>query len=326
MDYNLYKLKFDGAVHFGQSESALSLYTTADHFRADTLFSALCHTALSLWGEDGVQALVKQAEADELLLSDSMPWRELAHEDVFYLPKPCAVSEKKREIPAELRKKMKRLLWIPVSDMGRFEQSIRGDALYKPKDEAFGIASERTSVSIAEGADATPYQVGSFRFYPDCGLYIIVGVRTEAQAERMDRLISALGMSGIGGKISSGYGSFTVEERIDLCAPFDAQTKWLHDALEKRDAKHQLLLTTSLPADDELEDALEGAQYQLVRRAGYVQSDTFAKSPVRKRTQMFMAAGAMLNRPFRGALYTVAQNERHAVVRYAKPMMLGVSF
>lgn len=216
MDYYLYKLKFDGAVHFGQSESALSLYTTADHFRADTLFSALCHTALSLWGEDGVQALVKQAEADELLLSDSMPWRELAHEDVFYLPKPCAVSEKKQEIPADLRKKMKHLLWIPVSDMGRFEQSIRGDALYKPKDEAFGIASERTSVSIAEGADATPYQVGSFRFYPDCGLYIIVGVRTEAQAERMDRLISALGMSGIGGKISSGYGSFTVEERIDL--------------------------------------------------------------------------------------------------------------
>ena len=40
MDYFLYKLKFDGAVHFGQSESALSLYTTADHFRADTFFSA----------------------------------------------------------------------------------------------------------------------------------------------------------------------------------------------------------------------------------------------------------------------------------------------
>lgn len=36
--------------------------------------------------------------------------------------------------------------------------------------------------------------------------------------------------------------------------------------------------------------------------------------------------GAMLSRPFRGMLYTVAQNERHAVVRYAKPMMLGVSF
>ena len=61
MDYFLYKLKFDGAVHIGQSESALSLYTTADHFRADTFFSALCHTALSLWGERGAQDLIESA-------------------------------------------------------------------------------------------------------------------------------------------------------------------------------------------------------------------------------------------------------------------------
>lgn len=326
MDYYLYKLKFDGAVHFGLSESALSLYTTADHFRADTLFSALCHTALSLWGEEGVQNLVRQAEAGELLLSDSMPWRELAREDVYYLPKPCAVSEKKQEVPANLRKKMKRLSWIPVSDMGSFEQSICGNALYEPGNDAFGVVSERTSAQIEENADAAPYQVGSFRFYPDCGLYVLVGVQTEAQAEQMSRLLSALGMSGIGGKISSGYGSFTVEDQIDLSQPFDGQTKWLHDALEKREAKHWLLLTTSLPADDELEAALEGAQYQLVRRAGYVQSDTFAKSPARKRTQMFMAAGAMLHQPFRGALYNVAENGSHPVLRYAKPMMLGVSF
>ena len=93
MDYYLYKLKFDGAVHFGQSESALSLYTTADHFRADTLFSALCHTALSLWGEDGVQALVKQAEADELLLSDSMPWREMC----FICPNRAPYRKKSRK-------------------------------------------------------------------------------------------------------------------------------------------------------------------------------------------------------------------------------------
>ncbi|MFR6027494.1 MAG: hypothetical protein ACLUMK_13480 [Christensenellales bacterium] len=105
--------------------------------------------------------------------------------------------------------------------------------MYKPKDEDWH-RFERTSVSIAEGADATPYQVGSFNFI-DCGLYIIVGVRTEAQAERMDRLISALGMSGIGGKISSGYGSLRWKNDR-RCAPFDAQTKWLHDALEKPDA------------------------------------------------------------------------------------------
>lgn len=96
MDYYLYKLKFDGAVHFGLSESALSLYTTADHFRADTLFSALCHTALSLWGEEGVQTLVRQAEAGELLLSDSMPWRELAVKTCIICPSHAPYRRKSR--------------------------------------------------------------------------------------------------------------------------------------------------------------------------------------------------------------------------------------
>ena len=298
MDYCLYKLKFDGAVHFGQSESALSLYTAADHFRADTLFSALCHTALALWGEEGLREIVEQAESDGLRLSDSMPWRGKQ----YYLPKPCAVSEQKREVPAQLRKAIKKLAWIPVSDMDLFERSIRGEALYTPGDAAFGMVVERASAAVVEGADAEPYQIGAFRFFPECGLYVLAGVKTMDQAEKLHTLLSALGMSGIGGKVSSGYGSFTVTET------------------------HVLSLTTSLPTDAELDDVLENAQYQLVRRAGYVQSETFAASPVRKRTQYFLAAGAMLERPFRGALYTVAENGGHPVLRYAKPMTLGVAF
>lgn len=322
MDYCLYKLKFDGAVHFGQSESALSLYTAADHFRADTLFSALCHTALSLWGEEGLRELVEQVESDELRLSDSMPWRGKQ----YYLPKPCAVSEQKREVPAQLRKAIKKLAWIPVSDMDLFERSIRGEALYTPGDAAFGMVVERASAAIVEGADAEPYQIGAFRFYPECGLYVLVGVKTSKQAEKMHTLLSALGLSGIGGKVSSGYGSFTVTETHVLSQTTDEQLKWLNSALNASEAKHHLLLTTSLPTDDELDDVLENAQYQLVRRAGYVQSETFAASPARKRTQYFLAAGAMLERPFRGALYTVAENGGHPVLRYAKPMTLGVAF
>ena len=83
---------------------------------------------------------------------------------------------------------------------------------------------------------------------------------------------------------------------------------------------------SSLPADDELEEALHGAMFQLARRGGYVQSATSSNAPQRKRTQVFLAAGAVLERPFSGALYTVAQGDGHAVYRYSKPMMLGVGF
>ena len=41
MNYSLIRLRFDGLAHFGTSDSALSLFTSEDHFYADTLFATL---------------------------------------------------------------------------------------------------------------------------------------------------------------------------------------------------------------------------------------------------------------------------------------------
>ena len=326
MDYYLYKLRFDGAVHFGMADSATSLQSSSDHFCADTLFSALCHTAGTLWGGDGIEVLCEQADTGRLLLSDSMPWRSREGEDVYYLPKPCAISQTKQEVPARLRKAIKRMAWIPVPEMADFQSSLEGHGLYCPSEEPFGVHEERTMAAVHEGDDTTPYQVGAYRFKPSCGLYILVGCVDETQAQRLEKLLHALGTGGIGGKVSAGYGAFSIEDVILLNEPFDAQTQWLYDALTAKNPKHYLLLTTSLPADDELDNALSGASYQITRRGGYVQSDTFSHTPQRKRTQYFLAAGAMLERPFAGALYSVTEAGAHPVYRYSKPMMLGVSF
>lgn len=40
----LFSLRFTAPVHFGLSDAAMSLYASEETFRADTLFSALCHT------------------------------------------------------------------------------------------------------------------------------------------------------------------------------------------------------------------------------------------------------------------------------------------
>ena len=42
----LFSLRFTAPVHFGLSDAAMSLYASEETFRADTLFSALCHTVL----------------------------------------------------------------------------------------------------------------------------------------------------------------------------------------------------------------------------------------------------------------------------------------
>ncbi len=138
MDYCLLKLRFDRAVHFGSSDSSLSLSSTADHFCADTLFSALCHVARSLHGDAGIERLCRWVECGELLLSDSMPWRTVSGQDVFYLPKPCISAEGKRELPPQLRKRVKKQSWIPINDMGAFQSALSGETVYVPDDAAFG--------------------------------------------------------------------------------------------------------------------------------------------------------------------------------------------
>ena len=65
MNYFLFKLRFETAVHFGPSDAALPLAASEEHVRADTLFSALCQTALCLYGPEGVEELCGQVQEGE---------------------------------------------------------------------------------------------------------------------------------------------------------------------------------------------------------------------------------------------------------------------
>jgi CRISPR-associated protein Csm4 len=111
---------------------------------------------------------------------------------------------------------------------------------------------------------------------------------------------------------------------IFLDEPFDDQTEWLHDALARENSSY-LLLTTALPEKEYLESVLDGAYYQLTRRGGFIQSETYAAEPQKKDTQYFLAAGSVLKRKFSGGLFNVGESGKHPVYRYSAPVLLGVS-
>ena len=67
MNYFLFKLQFDTAVHFGGGDSALSLYTSEEALRADTLFSTLCHETLVQHGEEALEQLCAQVRQRNVL-------------------------------------------------------------------------------------------------------------------------------------------------------------------------------------------------------------------------------------------------------------------
>ena len=208
----LFSLRFTAPVHFGLSDAAMSLYASEETFRSDTLFSALCHTALHAEGEAGVTRLCEAVRRGELTLSDAMPYCG----DTFYLPKPFIHAPSSEELPAKQRKTMKKLRWLPMHAFERFSVSVHGGAAFVPETaEGFGVHEDYTKAAVTDGEDANPYQVGVFRFFEDCGLWFMLCC-PEEDGPYYETLLRLLGMSGIGGKTSAGYGSFEIEDVIFL--------------------------------------------------------------------------------------------------------------
>lgn len=181
---------------------------------------------------------------------------------------------------------------------------------------------ERTRAAVSDSEDAVPYQVGAFRFDDDCGLWFIAECREE-DASWLEYLVTMLGYSGIGGKTSSGFGAFHLDDLVYLDDPFDDETEWLSSALHT-DADRYLLLTSCLPAESELDAVIPSASFQLVRRGGFVQSDSYAAAPQKKQTQYFLSSGAVVGKRFSGGLFDVGQHGNHPVYRYSRPIFLGV--
>ena len=122
---------------------------------------------------------------------------------------------KKAGSSGRFAQKMKRLCGFPFriwADLNNL--SAETHCINRRTKHSVSLPSERR-VSIVEGGwDALSGRLVQI-FYPDWAVYH--RRRSHGSAGRTDGSAdSALGMSGIGGKISSGYGPFTVEERIDL--------------------------------------------------------------------------------------------------------------
>ena len=327
MNYSAFKLRFTAPVHFGQ-DSARSLEQAKPFFCADTLFSALCHTALLTEGDQAVEYLCGAAAKGALLLSDGMPWREGdgQAEDQLYLPRPFLSPAHRAEASPSERKKLKKIKYIPADAYGAYLASLTGGPYLDCSQfsQEFGTQYEVTKASVPENGDAVPYFVGLFTFEPCCGIYFVIGWEEDRLRERVGYWLELLGMTGVGGKISSGYGTFEVYDTIELDVGFDSGTEWLVQALNTENTSMYITLSSCLPADSELDETMDGASYQLLRRGGFIHDPRGDGQPVKKQTQCVFRAGSVFCRRFQGELSTVGMSRGHPVYRYNRPLWLGV--
>lgn len=304
MEYAVYKLNFRTPVHFGTG--ALSTGTMA--FCADTLFSALYIEAMRHGCNEN---LYEMTRAGDILLSDAFPYMS----DRYFLPKPMRYVEPRsgERGNSTAKKRFKRLRYIPVDLM---EAYLSGNM--NPDDaslRALGHEESQTMAAVRTDGDTLPYVVGNYIYHDGNGLYIIAGYQNDDGKMMLDDLLDSLSYSGIGGKRGSGKGRFQLL--------YGRGTEVLQELLHSSTG-NEMLLSSALPMESELESTLDGASYLLQKRSGFVYSETYAEEARKKRDLYTMQAGSCFARRFVGDIYDVSESGAHPVYRYAKGMFLGL--
>ncbi len=332
MNYCLYRLKFTTALHVGDSRGGPSLPSSQMSICADTLFSAICIESLQLGGESLLKEIYEHANSGKLLFSDLLPFSG----EEYFIPKPI-LDIKMKDITKrhdsqnqqKKNKSFKKLEYISVSDLNNYLLAAKGEGDFNP-DEAieksvFGISQIKVSTSVKGLKESLPYYIGTFVFNNDCGLYVIVAYESETERKLFERLLHLLSYSGIGGKRTSGLGKFEIDDCIYLDAPYTKSLEILSRMLKDKDSKIKITLSVSLPADNELDEVIPGGSFMLIRRGGFVQSQTYSDTPLKKKDIYAFSAGSCFKKSFNGDIYDVSLEGAHPVYRYIKPLFLGVN-
>jgi len=280
MKYYAFALKFMTPVHFGDNAIGGKLEKNSLTCSADTFFSAVCNEAArsdaALLGE-----LVDALKSGSIKHSSLFPYFINGDELELYLPKPLYRNEKKKALAATYDavkeqatklKAMKKTSYVRVSHLGKLFSDIAEGDLETFKSPQFAVNMLVTRVN-KRNEEPLPYYVGANVFNKDAGLYFVLGLEQEELLPKVTELIESLGLEGIGGKRSSGYGKY---ELLTSPIPVEASAEYddicsLYTMLLADDAKYQICIASQSPAKGQAA-VLKNGFYKLLRRSGFVNS------------------------------------------------------
>lgn len=328
MRYYIYPLRFETPAHFGAAEQGGKLEQTKAEYASDTLFGALC---CELAGDaERLGRLASDMQAGTLLLSDLLPYVRQGGELCLYLPKPLLPPEEKDERGQDLgeakrlstqRKKQKKLAYVRASRMKAYLSTLStGDAFDDPLDMGRDFLTARVNM---RGEVPLPYYVAAFSFSADAGLYLLAGVRDEGTAEELSRLLAQLGLSGIGGKRSSGYGKFRPDGEPVALPEGGADAAAVAAMLADESAPWQMALSHLLPAPEEA-GLLSDGFYNLQKRGGFV-TPLSGEYEQKKNSVYMLTAGSCLKRRLAGRVVSLGESGEHEVLRAGKGLYVGLA-
>ena len=327
MGYYIFRLKFDTAVHFGATEHGGKLERNTEEFGADSLFSALL-CELSLQGMDErIPSIVEEAKRGALLLSDLFPWEANEQKISYYLPKPKFYTKDAQETvtqefskAAEIMDKEKEyrgIKYICVDELEDYWRSCEYGKIYEMKRKWSGTVLFYDEKVDCRKKESAPYYVAGRRFLPNQGLYFFVKLPESLDVAIFSSLVESLGLSGIGGKKSSGFGKFHLAE-----SPIEITGKHENVIVQKLaqrlEASSLFYVSLSMmsPEQKDLSKLRKGC-FALKKRSGF--------SGNQKRRDIYMIlAGSVFQDKIGGRVLCVGKREGHDIWRYGKGFYLGV--
>lgn len=307
MELKMYKMSFNNA-HFGEGY----LNTSSKCFTASRLFSALFLEAIKLGKQD---EFLKLAQQEDFVLSDAFPFCE----GKIFFPKPegYPVERYKNFMTTtkdiRIAKKINELQYIPIDELAYFIETKGSIEKLVEKEELVDkwLASyhdfARKEIVVRKGVD--PYEVEVVKFKED--LCVIA-----SHNRLLSHLISSLQFSGIGGKRTSGLGAFTLEI-IDI--PQEYKRRFTINT-----TKMTLLLSSSLPATNELRNVLGKGKYRMIEESGFAYSEQ-SHTPLRKKKLWKFAAGSVFYQTYIGQIIDVRpQGMSHPVWNFSKGLFYEI--
>jgi CRISPR-associated protein Csm4 len=300
MDVYLYKLKFKGPTHFG--ETGIDLENVNEWVSSDTIFSAIVNTMSQIYNQNVVSDFINGfKESPPFILSSLF----LYSNDNYFLPRPMNDDHISQEIKRKKGKKLKKIQWLTqegfmkwIGDKNLTEEEIdMMDAEQANYKDAF-ITEIRPRVSLDRTTQSSNlYHCGYVYFKKDAGLYGLVGFNDLSGVDKFKELLTALGETGLGGEKTYGCGMFEVVQ-------YEKASGTLKQILELKNSKYTLL-SLYHPAQNEKDNLGNNLiAYDIVRKKGWITTGRYAL-PLKRKSVGFIREGSVSKNILKGTLVDV---------------------
>lgn len=298
MDVYIYKLKFRGPTHFG--DTGVDLENVSERVSSDTLFSALINAGI-INGICDTDFIDKFIQHPPFIISSLF----LFSGDIYFLPRPMDNSHISKELKKQMGKELKKLKWLTLEG---FKKWISWDNLTEDdvKDmEAFqsrykdGFETEiRPRVSLDRITQSSNiYHCGYIYFKEDAGLYGLVYFNDLSTVDRFKELLIALGETGLGGEKTYACGMFEVIK-------FEKASGIFKEILESKVSRYTLL-SLYHPAQDEKESISDNLiAYDVIKKMGWITTGRYAL-PLKRKSVGFIREGSVSRNNLKGTLVDV---------------------